>query len=101
MSDEAIFEADRRARQISDDRERLRPELVRRGFGVLDDRHGSFLLLKHPRARQLHGLLRAHGVAVRRGDTFPGLGSRWLRVAVRGEDDAARFLAVLDEVIPR
>jgi histidinol-phosphate aminotransferase len=39
--------------------------------------------------------LRACGVAVRRGDTFPGLGPDHLRVAVRPADQVARLVAAL------
>jgi len=37
--------------------------------------------------------LRAKGFAVRRGDTFPGLGEQWVRIAVR---DRATTAALLD-----
>ena len=39
--------------------------------------------------------LRAAGIAVRRGDTFPGLGPDHLRVAVRAADAVARLVAAL------
>jgi cobyrinic acid a,c-diamide synthase len=42
--------------------------------------------------------LREHGVAVRRGDTFPGLDSSWVRVAVRPPATTDRFLSALDRV---
>ena len=35
------------------------------------------------------------GFAVRRGETFPGLGPDWIRVAVRDESTSARFVAAL------
>ena len=47
---------------------------------------GPFLLARHPSAAALREALRGDGIAVRRGDTFPGLGPEWLRVAVRDED---------------
>jgi histidinol-phosphate aminotransferase len=34
-------------------------------------------------ARAIRNGLRRRGFAVRRGDTFPGLGPDWLRIAVR------------------
>lgn len=43
--------------------------------------------------------LRAEGFAVRRGDTFPGLGPDWIRVAVREPDVSDRFLAALAHVV--
>jgi histidinol-phosphate aminotransferase len=44
---------------------------------------------------RLHG----HGFAVRRGETFPGLGPGWIRVAVRDAETSDRFSAALREVI--
>ncbi|MBB1242109.1 threonine-phosphate decarboxylase [Streptomyces durbertensis] len=43
----------------------------------------SFVLVRHPEAAGLRERLRELGFAVRRGDTFPGLGPPWLRLAVR------------------
>jgi histidinol-phosphate aminotransferase len=43
--------------------------------------------------------LRQAGFAVRRGDTFPGLGPDWLRVAVRDRATNDRFTAALAAVL--
>jgi histidinol-phosphate aminotransferase len=43
--------------------------------------------------------LRERGYAVRRGDTFPGLGADWLRVAVRDTATTDAFLATLTDVL--
>ena len=43
--------------------------------------------------------LHRHGFAVRRGETFPGLGPGWIRVAVRDPETSDRFSAALREVI--
>jgi histidinol-phosphate aminotransferase len=40
--------------------------------------------------------LRDAGFVVRRGDTFPGLGESWIRVAVRDLQTTTRFLDALD-----
>jgi histidinol-phosphate aminotransferase len=45
--------------------------------------------------------LRTRGYAVRRGDTFPGLGPDWLRIAVRDRTLSDAFLAALREVCGR
>jgi histidinol-phosphate aminotransferase len=37
------------------------------------------------------------GVVVRRGDTFPGLGPDWIRVAVRERETNERVLAAIRE----
>ncbi|WP_460771202.1 Rv2231c family pyridoxal phosphate-dependent protein CobC [Mariniluteicoccus flavus] len=43
--------------------------------------------------------LHAEGFAVRRGDTFPGLGPPWIRVAVRDEATSEAFVAALGRVL--
>jgi histidinol-phosphate aminotransferase len=43
--------------------------------------------------------LRAAGFAVRRGDTFPGLGPDWIRIAVRDRATNVRFVAALTAVL--
>ncbi|WP_228001326.1 hypothetical protein [Nocardia australiensis] len=40
-----------------------------------------FALVRAP--GQLHEAPREHSYAVRRGETFPGLGANWVRIAVR------------------
>ncbi|MGQ0575575.1 MAG: Rv2231c family pyridoxal phosphate-dependent protein CobC [Pseudonocardia sp.] len=60
------------------------------GVRVLPGR-APFLLLRLPdgHGERVRTALRAAGVAVRRADTFPGLGPDHLRVAVRAPDRAA------------
>ncbi|MFG1921474.1 Rv2231c family pyridoxal phosphate-dependent protein CobC [Cryptosporangium sp. NPDC048952] len=55
----------------------------------------SFVLIETPGAVELRERLRELGWAVRRGDTFPGLGPDWLRIAVRDRPTTDRFLAAL------
>ena len=43
--------------------------------------------------------LRERGIAVRRGDTFPGLGPTWIRVAVRDAHLIGRLLDTLSDVL--
>ncbi|WP_016907228.1 Rv2231c family pyridoxal phosphate-dependent protein CobC [Streptomyces xiaopingdaonensis] len=62
---------------------------------------GPFLLLRHPRAPRLREALRRRGFAVRRGDTFPGLGSEWFRVAVRDRATSDAFTSALAAVLDR
>ncbi|HET9873381.1 MAG TPA: cobyrinate a,c-diamide synthase [Propionibacteriaceae bacterium] len=42
--------------------------------------------------------LREQGFAVRRGDTFPGLGPRWIRIAVRDEQTTAALAKALQVI---
>jgi cobyrinic acid a,c-diamide synthase len=43
--------------------------------------------------------LRDHGFALRRGETFPGLGSDWIRIAVREPETTDRFIAALRRLV--
>jgi len=45
--------------------------------------------------------LRERGFAVRCGDSFPGLGSDWLRIAVRDRATTDAFVAALRQAIPQ
>ncbi|MED7949252.1 Rv2231c family pyridoxal phosphate-dependent protein CobC [Streptomyces sp. BE303] len=59
----------------------------------------SFVLIELPGADTVRTALRERGFAVRRGDTFPGLGPDWLRIAVRDEPTTDRFLAALEAAL--
>lgn len=59
----------------------------------------AFVALRLPGAAQVRLDLRRHGFAVRRGDTFPGLGDDWLRVAVRDTATTDAFVTTLTEVL--
>jgi histidinol-phosphate aminotransferase len=43
--------------------------------------------------------LRELGYAVRRGDTFPGLGADWLRIAVRDTSITDGFVSALRKTL--
>ncbi|WP_336922940.1 aminotransferase class I/II-fold pyridoxal phosphate-dependent enzyme [Aquipuribacter sp. SD81] len=51
----------------------------------------NYVLLRHP-SLDLRETLLAHGVAVRRCDTFPGLDRSWVRVAVHPDPSVGRRL---------
>lgn len=93
----ALAEAARAARTVTADRtylvERLRevPGLEIAG----DTPAAPFVLLRLPDAAGIRLRLRAVGYAVRRADTFPGLGPDWLRVAVRDRRTTDGFLNAL------
>jgi histidinol-phosphate aminotransferase len=55
----------------------------------------SFVLIRVHNGLSTWEELRARGFAVRRGDTFPGLGPQWLRVAVRDAATTDAFIAAL------
>jgi histidinol-phosphate aminotransferase len=59
----------------------------------------SFVLVRVPDGERVRGELRTRGFAVRRGDTFPGLGPDHLRLAVRPAAVTDAFVAALNEVL--
>ncbi|MEV0118282.1 Rv2231c family pyridoxal phosphate-dependent protein CobC [Streptomyces sp. NPDC050844] len=94
----ALAEASVAAAQIAADRDHLLgglAEFVPYGVRVAGPAEGPFILLRVPGAAALRERLRERGFAVRRGDTFPGLGAEWLRVAVRERATTDRLLAAL------
>ncbi|TQM80977.1 histidinol-phosphate aminotransferase [Saccharothrix saharensis] len=58
-----------------------------------------FVLLRVPDGRRVREALRDKGIAVRRGDTFPGLGPDHLRVAVRAPGEFALLVDALRVVL--
>ncbi|MFP3990442.1 Rv2231c family pyridoxal phosphate-dependent protein CobC [Streptomyces sp. E11-3] len=60
---------------------------------------GPFVLVRLDQAAEVRERLRGLGFAVRRGDTFPGLGPDWLRIAVRDRATTGRFLQALDRAL--
>jgi len=59
----------------------------------------AFVLVHLPGATRVRAALRDRGWAVRRGDTFPGLGPDWLRLAVRDRNTTDAFVEVLREIM--
>ncbi|GIJ52169.1 aminotransferase [Virgisporangium aliadipatigenens] len=55
----------------------------------------SFVLVRVADGTRIREALRSGGWAVRRGDTFPGLGGDWLRIAVRDPATSDAFLKAL------
>lgn len=95
----AVDEAGQRALHVQALREHLRGALHARGMLTVDGSVGPFLLTRHPERPQLHDELRGLGIAVRRANTFPGLGAGWIRVSIRDAAAGTRLLAVLDHLL--
>lgn len=95
----ALAEAERVARRTAADREHLVQGLTRLGVPVVEPAEGPFVLVKTAGAARVRSRLRDLGYAVRRGDTFPGLGDDWLRVAVRDRVTTDGFLTALRGVL--
>ncbi|WP_353735287.1 cobyrinate a,c-diamide synthase [Rhodococcus sp. (in: high G+C Gram-positive bacteria)] len=88
---EAVAEAERIAVALTADRAALVDALAGIDVRVSGVPAAPFVLVDAgPVTREA---LRSKGFAVRRGDTFPGLGPTWVRVAVR---DAATTRALVD-----
>jgi histidinol-phosphate aminotransferase len=92
-------EVHRRAVRLTAVRERLRDDLNARGLRTVEASVGPFLLAVHPQRHDLHAALRTLGIAVRRADTFPGLGEGWIRISVRDDDANEALLDALDHLL--
>jgi histidinol-phosphate aminotransferase len=69
------------------------------GVAMYGEARAPFVLVRVERADRVREALRGRGFAVRRGDTFPGLGPDWLRIAVRPRAVADAFADSLSEVL--
>ena len=99
---EALAAADRIARACDGER-----EFLLNALGRLSDielgapPQAPFVLLRvlGPDPVGVHQRLRDAGWAVRRADTFPGLGPGWMRIAVRDRATSEAFAAALDRAV--
>ncbi|MFF0635033.1 Rv2231c family pyridoxal phosphate-dependent protein CobC [Nocardia sp. NPDC004151] len=94
----AVAQARRMAERIAADRATMIPRLRELGVEVHEPAAGPFLLIRVPDAELLRKRLADKGVAVRRGDTFPGLETGFLRVAVRSAGAVDRLVAAIRDV---
>jgi histidinol-phosphate aminotransferase len=96
----AVAEAEAAARGIAEDRRSLAAALTALpGIHVSPDAAAPFLLVRVPEGERVRLRLRELGVVVRRCDTFPGLTSDWLRVAVRDPDTNTEVVAALTQAL--
>jgi histidinol-phosphate aminotransferase len=94
----AVAEAERLAGQATADRGHLIKALAALpDVELATPAHAPFVLIRvsGPDPAGVHPRLRAAGWAVRRADTFPGLGPGWLRAAVRDPATSDAFAAAL------
>ncbi|MFD4368246.1 Rv2231c family pyridoxal phosphate-dependent protein CobC [Rhodococcus sp. NPDC058521] len=81
----------------------LRRSMIERfdsiGVSVHTPAAAPFLLLNVPDGNAVRDELRSRGIAVRRGDTFPGLSSDHLRVAVREPTETDMLVDALKEIL--
>ncbi|MDF2256906.1 Rv2231c family pyridoxal phosphate-dependent protein CobC [Streptantibioticus ferralitis] len=96
----AVAEAEEAARHIARDRAYLLSRLADfPAIEVTGPAAAPFLLLRSRGAAEVRERLRKLGFAVRRADTFPGLGPDWLRVAVRDRGTTDAFLNALAQSV--
>lgn len=93
---EAVLEADAWAADLAVERERFAKALDARGLHVVPEPRASFLCVRGHAGLRARLLERGH--VVRRGDTFPGLGRDWIRIAVRDTDTNNALLEQLDDL---
>ncbi len=91
--EEAAAESAARATRLIQHRRVLVDGLTELGIDVVADPAGPFVLARV--GEGVHARLRSAGYAVRRADTFPGLDTTWVRIAVRRPDVTRKLLAVL------
>lgn len=84
-----------RVRSVGRERERLVSALETLPGLQVWDAAANFVLLRAPDRCDLRERLLDRGIAVRRGDTFPGLGPDHVRVAVRDEASTDRLVEAL------
>ncbi|MFF3766618.1 Rv2231c family pyridoxal phosphate-dependent protein CobC [Streptomyces sp. NPDC001922] len=97
---QALAEAAHAAHRIASDRAHLLGRLAEvGGVEVCSPPAGPFVLVRLAGAATVRDRLRDRGFAVRRGDTFPGLGPDWLRIAVRDRTTTDRFTEALAKVL--
>lgn len=94
----AVAESQRKAHDIAADRAAMIPRLRALGVEVHEPAAGPFLLIRVPDAELLRKQLADKGIAVRRGDTFPGLESGFLRLAVRPAAEVDLLIAAVEEL---
>ncbi|MFI6703223.1 Rv2231c family pyridoxal phosphate-dependent protein CobC [Streptomyces sp. NPDC050509] len=100
MEPAALAEAERAARAMAVERAHLLAGLAEfEEVRAVEAAEGPFVLIAMDRADAVRARLRTLGFAARRGDTFPGLGPRWLRLAVRDRTTTNRFLQALDQAL--
>lgn len=95
MRKDATHDARRRAQEIEQWRTLLQRGLANRDIDYVPSA-ASFVLARP--GNGVHERLRERGIAVRRADTFPGLGEDWIRIAVRPAAASATLLEALDRI---
>jgi histidinol-phosphate aminotransferase len=96
---DAVASVDADALVLARERQYLVERLRVLGVEVTAPATASFVLVRAENGAAIRAALRDRGVAVRRGDTFPGLGPDHLRIAVRGADSVDRLADAWGDVV--
>ena len=94
----AVDEAAQASKALAAHRKVLVDGLAELGLPVVGTPSTPFVLVDTSGKGHVGSLrewLREHGFAVRRGDTFPGLGPDWIRIAVREPAVSRKLLEIL------
>jgi cobyrinic acid a,c-diamide synthase len=100
MTPRAVEEAAAAALATEGHRALLTETLTAAGLAPVDDSKAPFLLVDTSSLgpHSVRPDLAVRGFAVRRGETFPGLGPTWIRLAVRTPDVSLRLGAALHDL---
>jgi histidinol-phosphate aminotransferase len=97
----ALRQAEGVARAAEEDRRYLESRLAMLPRVTLPAvSRAPFVLVHTPGAEGIRMILRERGFALRRADTFPGLGTDWLRIAVRDRSVTNGLIAAHNRFIP-
>lgn len=94
-----VASADRTSQLLAAERVRLEAALLGLGVQVSPGSQAPYLLCRVPGRPDLREALRGAGIAVRRGDTFPGLTDEHWRTAVRGQAESDLLLSALADLL--
>jgi histidinol-phosphate aminotransferase len=97
-SAEAVRLGEADAVALGVDRDHLVAQLAEIGIEIAGRPQAPFVLARFTDGERVRLNLRQNGIAVRRGDTFPGLGPDWLRIAVRSKDLIDRLVREIDHL---
>jgi histidinol-phosphate aminotransferase len=93
--------AEKEAAALGEERERLEQGLRELGVEVSAGSQAPYLLCRVAGRPDVREALRHSGIAVRRGDTFPGLTDEHWRTAVRDREATHRLLDALGGILVR
>ncbi|MFE5645857.1 Rv2231c family pyridoxal phosphate-dependent protein CobC [Rhodococcus sp. NPDC056516] len=95
----AVEQSRIKAEAIAADRRDMAGRLTEIGIAVHEPAAGPFVLIELRDGAAMREHLRARGIAVRRCDTFPGLGPDQLRVAVRPAEQVSVLIEAMKEIL--